>query len=254
MSNFSKEMMMKEIEKESNNCGHKKDHFSEDLDLYENSLHCDGCFDVLLKTELVISSIIKDEIEDKLLSHSNNLSNSIINQIEFDKYDIVSQKINNLPLPDFLKNYVSINLNEKKEKDRDTIVVRIFKEGARLIHSAFLESNINIEKNILPSVRSSETPSYISIRENTSKGLDLLYKVMKENEKEAYISIDFKNNPSSYKQVNLKKNNRFIYSQKIDESAVVSFSGLKAGEYSIELHGNDNPKIICITVLTDEIT
>ena len=76
---------------------------------------------------------------------------------------------------------------------------------------------------------------------------------MRENEKEAYLSIDFKNNPFNYNQVNLKKNNRFIYSKKIDNSAVVSFSGLKAGDYSVELNGSDFSKIICITILTDEM-
>jgi hypothetical protein len=253
MSNFFKEKLMKEIGKENISCGHNQNHFEEDFVLTENSLHCDNCFESLIEKELIITSIIKNEIDGSLLADIDETSNEFLSQIESDKYELVSQKIEKIPLPEFLKNYININLNNKKETERDTIVVRIFKEGARLLHTAFSESNINIQRNILPSVRNGESPTYISIRENTTKGLDLVYNVIRENEKEAYLSIDFKNNPYHYNQVNLKKNNRFIYSQKIDNSAIVSFSGLKAGDYSVELSGSDNSKITCITILTDEI-
>jgi len=244
---------MKEIGKENIPCGHNQNHFEEDFELNENSLHCDSCFESLLEKEIIITSIIKYEIDESLLSETDQISNEFSSQIESDKYDLVSQKLEKIPLPDFLKNYINLNLNNKKETQSDTIVVRIFKEGARLLHTAFSESNINVQRNILPSVRGGESPTYISIRENTNKGLDLVYSVMRENEKEAYLSIDFKNNPFNYNQVNLKKNNRFIYSKKIDNSAVVSFSGLKAGDYSVELNGSDFSKLICITILTDEM-
>jgi len=253
MSNFSKEKLMKENGKENTHCGHIQNHFEEDFELNENSIHCDSCFESLLEKEIIITSIIKDEIDGNLLSKNHKTFSDFTSQIDNDKYDLVSQKLNKIPLPEFLKNYINLNLNNKKEIERDTIVVRIFKEGARLLHTAFSKSNINIQRNILPNIRNGESPTYISIRENTNKGLDLVYNVMRENEKEAYLSIDFKNNPFHYNQVNIKKNNRFIYSKKIDNSAIVSFSGLKTGDYSVEFSGSHYSKLIYITILTDEI-
>ncbi|HNH11425.1 MAG TPA: hypothetical protein PK683_23190, partial [Leptospiraceae bacterium] len=57
-------------------------------------------------------------------------------------------------VPEYLKNYVNMNLNSSSEKS-ESVVIRIVKEGVRFINSA-VESVFKAETVFLPAMRSPE--------------------------------------------------------------------------------------------------
>lgn len=154
-------------------------------------------------------------------------------------------------VPEYLKNYVSMNLASNSEKT-ESVVIRIVKDGVRFINSA-VDSLFRAETVFLPAMRSPEKQDLQAVNLYAdSDGTQITYQLIKESSDQAYLCINFDGAGSLvYSQVNLKKNNRFIYSEKISQSKAVSFSGLKQGKYNLEFIGAKGTKSVDLTILAE---
>lgn len=172
-------------------------------------------------------------------------------ELDIAKAEKIMAKEPKYKVPEYLKNYVNMNLNSKSENS-ESVVVRIVKEGVRFINSA-VDSVFKAETVLLPAMRSPEKQDLQAVNLYAdADGNQITYQLIKESSDEAYLCINFDGTGSLvYSQVNLKKNNRFIYSEKISQSKAVSFSGLKQGKYNLEFVGAKGTKSVDLTILAE---
>jgi len=241
---------MSETNSQSVDCNHPINYFNEDGVLSENAVSCDSCLSKLMHNDSIIYSTIQEEISSELQSYSNEHFD-FKSSLDLDKLEIMEKNSKSIPLPLYLKNYVRLNLNSPNAENSDSLAIRLLKDGIRLLSSTFQNSSIQTNIVLLPSVRKSESSSYFSLNEVNLEGLNLIYKILKEKDDTAYLSIDFSSSKINFRQVNLKRNNRLIYSEKLDNSGVVSFSGLIEGDYTLEFTGNLLTKSLKCTILFD---
>ncbi|HNC01600.1 MAG TPA: hypothetical protein PLS71_25385, partial [Leptospiraceae bacterium] len=205
------------------------DLFLNEGQLHESALENDTDFQELIQLEESIVNTIQLENE-KHLDHILEKDSSFYEDLDIAKANLNITPDRNRPLPLYLKNYMEADFAAQK-KEEDRLVIRFGKAGVKLLGSFFGQTEISPLELSIPSVRNSinTTPQSISMLEKTDQG-NLVYQVIQENENEAYLSVKF--DPSFvaiYNQVNLRKDNRFIYSSNINSEGIVSFSGLKEG-------------------------
>lgn len=219
---------------------------------YDLALEDDSCFKTLCEIEESLFATIQSE-NSKYLDSLVERDSVFQEEIDIAKAKKTISKAKNSPLPLYLKNYLEADFQlQKKEEDR--LVIRFGKAGMKLLGSIFAESTLKPIESAIPIVRNSVNtiPQSVSLLEQTELG-SLVYQVIQENEKEAYLSLKF--DPSFvavYNQVNLRKDNRFIYSSNINQEGLVSFSGLKEGLYNIEFTGKNISKRFELSLLADK--
>ena len=217
-----------------------------DEKLFDLALENDAHFAELVEIEESLQSAIKHESKkylDSLIEKDSKF---------FESLDLAKANVN-IPLPLYLQNYMDADRATQKEADR--LVIRFGKAGMKLLGSFFGESLITPLELTIPSVRNSANtiPQSISMLEKTDQG-SLVYQVIQENENEAYLSVKFDASfVTLYNQVNLRKDNRFIYSSNINSEGLVSFSGLKEGIYNIEFTGKNISKRFDLSLFADKL-
>lgn len=244
----------------SNNSPNKNPESPSSLDLfidgesvYEIAMEDDEKFRQLIDLEEGILSTIHLENE----KHLDQLAQQ--DSVFYEKLDIAKANhsispSNNKPLPLYLKNFIEADFALQK-KQEDNLVIRFGKAGIKLLGSFFEQTEIIPLELAIPSVRNAATttPQSISMLEKTEQG-NLVYQIIQENENEAYLSVKF--DPAFvaiYNQVNLRKDNRFIYSSNINSEGIVSFSGLKEGIYNIEFTGKNVSKRFDLSLFADKL-
>jgi hypothetical protein len=223
-------------------------------EFYEKAIESEDHFETLATVETAIFSYVHYGNEKILSSFAKKENREFQESLDLDKASLFEKKEKS-PLPLYLKNYIELSF-KSEPVPRDSLVIRIAKEGLKLASAFFESSQIELIPVTIPSTRSKDTVSHAAFSLRESKEMDpssgILYQVIQENKDEAYLCINFSELPEKYyKQVNLRKNNRFIFSSQIDERGIVSFSGLKEGKYNVEFVGSDSAKIIDLTILVD---
>lgn len=157
------------------------------------------------------------------------------------------------PLPQYLKNFLEAE-EKTKEVKNDSIIVKIGKESLKLLGAFFEKSSLELIPQPAVIVRSKNTvfqSNSLSLQEKTKNEV-FTYQLIKENDEEAYLCIRFDNKIGhGYDHVNIKKNERFIYSNNIDQDGIVSIMGLKEGSYCIEFVGKKSSKSIDLSILVE---
>lgn len=156
-------------------------------------------------------------------------------------------------LPEYLKNYVNLELNRKPVL-RDSIVVKLFNRGTKFIQSSFQESTLCLLPEVVTSVRSAgvaERVPAIMMEEQIRNEDRISYQIIKESHNQAYLAVKFKMDKNPYSHVTLKKNDRMIFSNSINDNGMMNFSGLGEGIYSIEFIGDKATKSFDLKILVD---
>ncbi|MEM7180752.1 MAG: hypothetical protein AAF518_07560 [Spirochaetota bacterium] len=215
-----------------------------------------GAWKQFLNTEEVVFRSIHQENNFYLEKLS---SDSLFAQKQ-EKADIhkaemaLAQKSDTFTLPEYLKNYVDLELNRQTEIERDSIVVKLFKQGTKFIQSTFHSSTLEILPQVVTSVRSAgiaERMPAILMEEEVAEEDKITYQIIKESQTQAYLSINFNMKKNPYTHVTLKKNDRMLFSNSINEHEMLNFSGLGAGIYSIEFMGENITKSFDLKILVD---
>lgn len=220
--------------------------------VFDLAIEDDKSFVELSQIEETLFSAIRfgnDSYLESLTKQDSLLSEAL----DIAKANKVISDSTNIPLPLYLKNYMESDFVAKKEEDK--LVIRFGKAGIKLLGSFFNNSLITPLESTIPAVRNSvnSTPQSISMLEKTEQG-SLVYQVIQENENEAYLSVKFDQSfVALYNQVNLRKDNRFIYSSNISSEGLVSFSGLKEGVYNIEFTGKNISKRFDLSLFADRL-
>ena len=223
-----------------------------DEKLFDLALENDSRFAELIEIEESVQYAIKHESK-KYLDSLIEKDSKFFESLDLAKANASISKEKNIPLPLYLQNYMDADKVTQKEEDR--LVIRFGKAGMKLLGSFFGESLITPLELTIPSVRNSANtiPQSISMLEKTDNG-SLVYQVIQENENEAYLSVKFDASfVTLYNQVNLRKDNRFIYSSNINSEGLVSFSGLKEGIYNIEFTGKNISKRFDLSLFADKL-
>ncbi|TGL08504.1 hypothetical protein EHQ43_05555 [Leptospira bouyouniensis] len=157
-----------------------------------------------------------------------------------------------LPFPGFLKEYTKNNLNSPEKKD--SLIVRLTQSGIRVIDSLIESFQIHESLELAPSLRSasaevrSDDTSSVIFEETTKENQKFYYQIVKENEGEVYLSVKAEG-IHGFQQVNLRRDGRFILSNKINLDGSASFSGLTPGSYTIEFVGPNHSKSFDLSIL-----
>ncbi|MDF3820406.1 hypothetical protein P3G55_10870 [Leptospira sp. 96542] len=156
------------------------------------------------------------------------------------------------PLPAFLREYTDKNLGQPQQKDN--LILRLNQKGIQVIQSLLESVQIKETWDLAPSLRattadalSSESNSVI-FEETTNENQKFYYQIVKENQTEVYLSVKAEGNPS-FQQVNLRRDGRFILSNKVNADGAASFSGLQPGNYTIEFLGSGKSKSFDLSIL-----
>ncbi len=219
---------------------------------YDLALESNAHFRELSELEESLLATIKQE-SSKYLDSLVDTDSAFFENLDIAKANSLISKEKNIPLPLYLQNYMGADIVSQKEADK--LVIRFGKAGMKLLGSFFSESLITPLELAIPSVRNSVNivPQSISMLEKTDQG-SLVYQVIQENENEAYLSVKFDSSfVALYNQVNLRKDNRFIYSSNINSEGLVSFSGLKEGVYNIEFTGKNISKRFDLSLFADKL-
>ncbi|XDD42303.1 hypothetical protein AB3N58_13520 [Leptospira sp. WS60.C2] len=157
-----------------------------------------------------------------------------------------------LPLPEFLKEYTRKNLLTPEAKD--SLIIRLTKSGIRVIDSLIESLQIHESLELAPAMRSasadvrSENTNSVIFEETTKENQKFYYQIVKENAGEVYLSVKAEGGPG-FQQVNLRRDGRFILSNKINADGSASFSGLIPGSYTIEFVGSNLSKSFDLSIL-----
>ncbi|MDX1958452.1 MAG: hypothetical protein SFU98_07760 [Leptospiraceae bacterium] len=206
--------------------------------------------------ELSVVEFLKKSTDSILFSSEDSRIKDFQEALDLDKAELLDKQEKS-PLPLYLKNFLELSF-QSSPAPRDSLVVKIAKDGLRLASAFFESTQFELMPVLSPSTRALDASihSAFNLKEleknDPTKGI--VYQVIQENKDEAYLCINFSEvEERIYKQVNLRKNNRFIYSGQIDDRGIVSFSGLKEGKYNVEFVGNNSAKVIDLTILVDHL-
>jgi hypothetical protein len=212
-------------------------------------LSCDTCFKEYVACEAAVVALFPSY---SLLADSGSRE-EIYESLDIAKAESLIGEEKGHELPEFLKNYTNENLTLPEKKDH--LLVRISAKGIQVIHSLLDSLRIAETVNLLPSLRSSvdtipSDHSSVIFEETVSEDQTFYYQLIKENSDDVYLSVKAESgHPGSFKQVNLRKDGRFILSSMVSPDGIASFSGLKAGNYTIEFQGDSQSKSFDLCIL-----
>jgi hypothetical protein len=171
--------------------------------------------------------------------------------LDIAKSESAMTKSEQFPIPQYIKNYINLSLQSKKTS-KDNLVVRFTEKGLKLVSSFFENSTLEpVLANAVP-VRSESTPTGLSslrFSESSDTG-NFIYQIIPENEEQAYLYIKLNTTNHGFDNVNVRKNDRFIFSKNIGPEGDISFSGLAEGQYNIEFTGKNISKSIDLNVIS----
>lgn len=226
--------------------------FNNEEDVYNSALNDDDCFNELVRVEESLMSLMEESKESYFLDVENGSLN-LQEELDLTKAEKEITPSKKMPLPLYLKNYMEADRNVKPADDK--IIVKFGLSGLKLLGSFFENSVLSPVMESVPAVRTGahQPVQSLFMMEQGDNG-NIMYQIIQENEDEAYLSMKFDSSYASvYNQVNLKKDNRFIYSTNINSEGQVSFSGLKEGIYNIELMGKNTSKRFDLSLFTDKM-
>jgi len=242
---------------DKNKCEHAKclkgkvvaEYLNESSGLFEAVSSCDSCLKELMNFEagLVIAKAANLKI-------SMESDSPFQEALDIHKAEMLLSAETNVPLPQYLQNYMDSSFAEK-EKVNDSIILKITKTGIKYIDSLVENMTLIPSVNYAPAMRSlvADPESYIVLEETTATGTKVTYQVIQEATNEAFLSIkvESEDQDDHFQQANLKKSGRFIQSTRFGEDNTVNFSGLKEGKYNLELTSEKSAKIIDLNILID---
>lgn len=239
------------------NCNGKEllENFYKDSSQLDFSKACDDCIQEFMETEENLVELFQMSIDSYLL---NSEKDAEIQQfqanLDIQKADSELSKIKDLEVPVYLKTFMSKELNRTQIVE-DSIIVKIGKTGVNLLKAFMNGEYLTPKISLAPAMRSSaaikeRVPSIVL--EEVLPDQQFTYQIIKENDEEAYLNIKFNDGLSYlYDYVNLKKNNRFIYSSIINKDGIITFSGLKEGDYKIEFIGKNKTKSFDLSIIIE---
>ncbi|MCZ8155991.1 MAG: hypothetical protein O9264_07725 [Leptospira sp.] len=212
-------------------------------------LSCDACFQEYVTCEEAVISLLP-EFGMVLEAHEDPFP-SFYEALDLAKAESALEG-GGYELPGFLKAYTEANLSLPEKKDQ--LLIRLTNQGMQVIQS-FLETvKLTEAFTVMPSYRSPETDisgnASVIFQETVSEDQTFYYQIVKETTEEVYLSVKAESRiPGFFHQVNLRKDGRFILSNKIGLDGMASFSNLKAGNYTIEFQGENHPKSFDLSIL-----
>ncbi len=212
-------------------------------------LSCDDCFHEFLACEAAVVSLFPEN----LIHASNGSHSTLYESLDLEKAEKMLGNSKGHYLPDFLKHYTNENLATPEKKNY--LLVRLSNKGFQVIQSLIDSVRVVETLNLGSSLRSatdtiSEEHSSVIFEETISQDQTFYYQLIKENSEDVYLSVKaetLSGNP--FKQVNLRKDGRFILSSMVSPEGSASFSGLKAGNYTIEFQGDIHSKSFDLCIL-----
>ncbi|MCB1190408.1 MAG: hypothetical protein H7A23_22055 [Leptospiraceae bacterium] len=222
---------------------------------YEKAMNCEKCFEKLALIEKSLFLAFKESHH----KYSNDWSeggeySSFQEELDLQKADRAMHNGEEYDLPVYLQKYMESSFQYKKQA-KDSITVKLGKQGLKLINSIFGDAIIPQIPQVVPAFRTAallDNSSCITLQERTNDNNQFIYQIIRENPDEVYLSIKFDNSsPKNYDHVNLKKNNRFVFSSTVNRDGIVTFSGLKEGAYHIEFVGKYDSKAFDLSIFEE---
>jgi hypothetical protein len=233
--------------------------FQNDDTLWANVLDSDESFQELTRLETLLSLASQSSLDTILLDSSDSVL-QFQEDLDIAKADFSMQSPMQKPLPDFLKRYTDSNLNKPERKQ--TLLVRLTESGIQLFDSIKEGLSFSSRFELSPDMRSSATLSsdlnsvgagFVVFEEKVQNGQKFFYQMVRETQNEVYLSIkmDEIDSGKKFNQVILRKEGRFIQSNRINSEGVVNFSSLSEGDYSVEFLGLGENKIVDLYLIVD---
>ncbi len=251
--------MKSKIEKcRENECisDHIEEIFANDLEMaYEKAMDCEKCFEKLASIETSLFLAFKESYHN--YSHDLNKNDEYSyfqEELDIQKANHAMNNGEEFELPIYIQKYIESSFQYKKQA-KDSITVKLGKQGLKLINSIFGDAIIPQLPQVVPAFRTAallDNSSCITLQERTNDNNQFIYQIIRENPDEVYLSIKFDNSsPKNYDHVNLKKNNRFVFSSTVSRDGIVTFSGLKEGAYHIEFVGKYDRKAFDLSIFEE---
>lgn len=179
-------------------------------------------------------------------------NSSLLESIDIQKASEAMKPESFIPLPLHLKRYVELEL-KKEQKQKKSIIIQLFEKGSRLLNSILPEPGMKLVLQPATTVRSQAVMerSSVKIEETLNDTSTITYQVIKESEEEAYLYVKFDSNTKEFDHVNLKNRGRLIYSNTLSREGVITFSGLRPGEYNLEFVGLNQSKSIDLEIISE---
>jgi hypothetical protein len=212
-------------------------------------LSCETCFNEYVSFEEAVVSLFP---EHALISNSGILDD-FYESLDLAKAETTIGMGKGQELPAFLKHYTEENLTLSEKKDQ--LLVRLSNKGIQVINCLLETVRITESLSLMPSLRSSAdtlSPEHSSVifEETVANDQTFYYQLIKEDSDDVYLSVKAESGSiGSFHQVNLRKDGRFILSNMIGPDGMASFSGLKAGNYTIEFQGDKLSKSFDLCIL-----
>lgn len=225
----------------------------------KDALHSDEVFRSITKMEEVILQAINQASGD-MDSPSRKDILAFREEVDLAKAEHLLNQTEKKPLPEYLKRYTELNLEKPTRKN--SLVVRITQAGIQVFDSLSLGLNLKPSLAISPELRSAVAESipstsndagFVVFEEKIQNGQKFFYQMVRETPKEVFLSIklDGEESQDLYRQVILRRDGRFILSNKLNSEGIVNFSGLLEGSYSVEFIGGGENKVIDLYLILD---
>jgi hypothetical protein len=214
-------------------------------------------FAELAKLEEILISTIYSQSERVLDTPVSESIQKFQESIDIETAEIRLTEGSKIPLPDYLARYTEANLDKPERKQ--SLVVRLSQAGIQFFESMKMGLNLEPTLSLSPELRSavaahqtSNETGFVVFEEKVQDGQKFYYQLVKETPKEIFMSVKIDSkSPQDFRQVILRKDGRFILSNKINPDGVVSFSGLKEGAYSVEFLGESQNKVVDLYLIVD---
>lgn len=234
-------------------------YFSDEEKFLRDSLESEEIFRFLTEFE--------ESILHAVHQTSGNIQPTTSDAIRAFQEDLDSLKAESLmkpsqlkPVPEYLLRYVDTNLERPERKQ--SLIVRLSQKGIQVFDSFALGLNLTPNYAISPDLRSavaSGVPStsndagFVVFEEKIQNGQKFFYQMVRETPQEVFLSIklDGEEISDTYRQVILRREGRFILSNKLNSEGIVNFSGLLEGAYSVEFIGGVENKVIDLYLILD---
>ncbi|MDV6236140.1 hypothetical protein CH379_010955 [Leptospira ellisii] len=211
-----------------------------------------------LQTQLIqMEEAIQAGISSATLSYLNQIApngkfSELQEEIDLQKADLKGYLTKDFP--EYLKRYVSLEL-ARKTPNKESIVVKLGKSGARIFESLLESLEINTRVDYAPSMRSALTkdPSeFVVFEEKVLDNSKFTYQLVQETPETAFLSVKIESpDANSFQRVNLYKDTRFILSNQFNNEGIANFSGLREGKYTVEFQGKENSKSLDLFILLE---
>jgi hypothetical protein len=183
-------------------------------------------------------------LQDLARAHSQGAS-FVLNQPAINKNSAaMARESGAAALPSYLEHYTRENLPSQPEESEGilSLVVRMTRESFQVIHNGLSGVSLSQAEGI--ALRGpSEYPSYtleqqIPMEDSSSGTAKIQYKVFRETDDEVMLSVKLDEDlKSQFNYIKLKREDRVISSQQVNQTKVTIFNHLKHGNYLVELLG-----------------